>query len=102
MSEDVLIPAYAGSGEHRKRIQNRTLSQWTGLAALGLGLYFQSVLTLGPKARAAALGLVFPGAGYIASANTAGFSLLAVTYLLLLPALFAVSNECCSKVLNRS
>ncbi|KAI0126982.1 hypothetical protein BJ170DRAFT_630661 [Xylariales sp. AK1849] len=78
-----LIPESVGSGSHRKGVQHRTLALWISFAVAGLALNSQQYYPLSTKARAATLSLLFPGAGYIASANVIGTVLLIVTYLLL-------------------
>ena len=82
-----IIPANVGSGPHRKKIQQRTLIAWLGLASVGFLLFKNTALE--PGIRAAALTLLFPGAGYIACANVFGFTLLGVTYVVLPVCLFA-------------
>ncbi|KAF5026815.1 hypothetical protein F66182_1099 [Fusarium sp. NRRL 66182] len=84
-----LIPPNVGSGPHRKNVQARTLGVWVAVAVLALGIFFQNHLDIGPKYRAAALGLVFPGAGYLASANVLGGILFVLTWASLPLALFA-------------
>lgn len=86
-----LIPKSVGGGSHRKRVQHRTLTLWTLFAIVGLLFNKQQYYPLSAKARAAALSLLFPGAGYIASANVVGTVLFVVTYLLLPFTLLAVS-----------
>jgi hypothetical protein len=61
------------------------------MAAAGFYLFSQKSVDLDPKWRAAALGLVFPGAGYMASANAVGWFLLVLTWALMPMALLAVS-----------
>ncbi|KAF2813992.1 uncharacterized protein BDZ99DRAFT_567692 [Mytilinidion resinicola] len=84
-----LIPVSVGSGTHRKNVQNKTLLLWTTQAILGLSVFYQKQYVLSPKVRAAALSLVFPGAGYIASANILGGVFFLLTFISLPPALFA-------------
>lgn len=81
------IPANVGSGSHRKKVQQRTLISWLGLASIGFLLFNNTALQ--PGVRAAALTLLFPGAGYIACANVFGLILLGVTYAILPVCLFA-------------
>ncbi|RKK72612.1 hypothetical protein BFJ69_g9928 [Fusarium oxysporum] len=84
-----LIPPNVGSGPHRKNVQARTLGVWMALVFTALGIFFQNYVDIGPKYRAAALGLVFPGAGYLASANVLGGILFALTWASVPLALFA-------------
>ncbi|VTT58902.1 unnamed protein product [Fusarium fujikuroi] len=84
-----LIPPNVGSGPHRKNVQARTLGVWIALTFTALGIFFQDYVDLGPKYRAAALGLVFPGAGYLASANALSEILFVVTWASIPLALFA-------------
>ena len=91
--EDIpeLIPDSVGRGTTRKIFQNRTLRQWSFIALAGLSIYYQKLYEMQPSIRAAALGLVFPGAGFIACANiTSGLSFI-LTLVLLPVTLFAVS-----------
>lgn len=55
---------------------------WTILAAIGVATFYQNFFELDTKIRAAALSLVFPGAGYIASCNIAGAILFILTWAL--------------------
>ncbi|KAL6364086.1 hypothetical protein LRP88_03519 [Fusarium phalaenopsidis] len=84
-----LIPPNVGTGPHRKNVQAVTLTVWIATACLGTALFYQPWLTIGSNYRAAALGLVFPGAGYLASANPLGYILLVLTFTAIPPALFA-------------
>ena len=59
----VLIPASAGKGRTKWQYQRRTLIQYAGLASVGLSAFYKSS---SPSLRAAGLGLLFPGAGFIA------------------------------------
>ncbi|KAL4939225.1 hypothetical protein BDV06DRAFT_225196 [Aspergillus oleicola] len=87
---DEYIPAQAGRGDHRKRVQGRTLTYWLILAGAGLAAFTPNEFAaLSPKTRAAALSLVFPGAGYLACLNLKGAVLLVLTYLFLPVCLFA-------------
>lgn len=86
-----LIPPNVGTGPHRKNVQAVTLAVWTTTACLGTGIFYQPWFVIGSNYRAAALGLVFPGAGYLASANPLGYILLVLTLAAIPPALFAVS-----------
>jgi hypothetical protein len=54
-----------------------------------MSVYYQKQYTLSFKARAAALSLMLPVAGYIASANILGSIFLLLTFSLLPFALFA-------------
>ena len=62
------------------------------VAAGAAFIFFQPWYSLDQRIRAAALGLVFPGAGYLTSANILGAVLLALTWLAVPFSLFAVSN----------
>ncbi|PNP79437.1 hypothetical protein FNYG_07272 [Fusarium nygamai] len=84
-----LIPPNVGSGPHRKNVQARTLGVWIALALTALGIFFQDYVDIGTKYRAAALGLIFPGTGYLASANVLGGILFARTWASIPLALFA-------------
>lgn len=86
-----MIPPNVGTGPHRKNVQAVTLTVWIATACLGTVLFYQPWFNIGPNYRAAALGLVFPGAGYLASANPLGYILLVLTLAAIPPALFAVS-----------
>ncbi|KAI9150872.1 Aldehyde dehydrogenase, dimeric NADP-preferring [Paramyrothecium foliicola] len=84
-----LIPPNVGRGSHRILVQIRTLSVWTLAALFGAFVFFQNWVHVSPKTRAAALGLVFPGAGYLASATVLGAVLFVLTWAALPAALFA-------------
>ncbi|KAJ2893749.1 hypothetical protein MKZ38_008286 [Zalerion maritima] len=84
-----LIPPNVGQAAHRHLVQARTLAVWIAVAAVGVFLLYGSVVDMGPKGRAAALTLVFPGAGYIAAANLVSALLLVLTWALMPLALFA-------------
>jgi hypothetical protein len=73
-------------------VQRRTVALWITFSVAGLVLNHQEAFPLSAKSRAAALSLLFPGAGYIASANVTGTVFLVLTYLLLPLALLAVST----------
>ena len=60
---DVLIPPSAGLGLTKRYYQRRTMFQYSALYLLGLWS-FQNLSS--PSVRAAALGLLFPGAGLVA------------------------------------
>lgn len=59
---------------------------------MGFSAYKQNLIDLSPSIRAALLGIVFPGAGFIACANIAGSVALLVTLAILPVTLFAVSG----------
>ncbi|RTE76498.1 hypothetical protein BHE90_009047 [Fusarium euwallaceae] len=84
-----LIPPNVGTGPHRKNVQAVTLTVWTATAFLGTAFFYQPWFNIEPNYRAAALGLVFPGAGYLASANALAYILLVLTWVAIPPALFA-------------
>ncbi|KAF5568663.1 hypothetical protein FPHYL_2679 [Fusarium phyllophilum] len=84
-----LIPPNVGSGPHRKNVQARTLGVWITFVLVSLGIFFQSYVDIGPKYRAADLGLIFPGAGYLASPNVLGGILFVLTWASVPLALFA-------------
>ncbi|KAF5975919.1 hypothetical protein FCOIX_7456 [Fusarium coicis] len=84
-----LIPPNVGSGPHRKNVQARTLGVWIALAFTALAIFFQKYVDVGPKYRAAALGLMFAGAGYLASANVLGGILFVLTWASIPLVLFA-------------
>lgn len=85
-----LVPDNAGLGTFRKSVQNRTLARWSALSVLGLAAFYQHGIKLSPGMRAAVLGLLFPGAGFIACANWVGAALGVLTVILLPVTLFAV------------
>ena len=87
-----LIPSSVGQGTTRKSVQNRTLALWAFLTSAGLGIFYQKAYDLSQNARAAALGLVFPGAGFVACANITGALSFVLTWALVPLALFAVSQ----------
>ncbi|EXJ91486.1 hypothetical protein A1O3_00034 [Capronia epimyces CBS 606.96] len=89
LAQPELIPDSASTGKVRQSVQNRTVGWWIVSAIAGLLLFNNNVVHLPPKARAAAVTLVFPGAGYIAAANWPAGLLLLLTYLLLPLCLFA-------------
>ncbi|KAF5541359.1 linalool dehydratase-isomerase precursor [Fusarium napiforme] len=84
-----LIPPNVGSGPHRKNVQARTLGVYIAFVLVSLGIFFQNYVDVGPKYRAAALGLIFPGAGYLASANVVSGILFVLTWASIPLALFA-------------
>ncbi|EXJ90168.1 hypothetical protein A1O3_03237 [Capronia epimyces CBS 606.96] len=87
-----LIPDHTSNGKIRQAAQRRTLRLWTVLVVTGLILFDNHHvidLSLSPKSRAAAVTLLFPGAGYIAAANWQAAALLVLTYVLLPVTLFA-------------
>ncbi|KAF1816396.1 hypothetical protein P152DRAFT_121713 [Eremomyces bilateralis CBS 781.70] len=61
--KDVLIPRDAGTGVTKWYYQRRTIYQYALVAGLGLLTFYNSE---NPRMRAAALGVLFPGAGFIA------------------------------------
>lgn len=60
---DVLIPENVGRGTVKWYYQRRSLAQYAVMAGLGLYTFYNSA---SPSIRAAALGLLFPGAGLVA------------------------------------
>ncbi|KAH7047327.1 hypothetical protein B0J12DRAFT_575464 [Macrophomina phaseolina] len=76
-----LIPENVGSGLHRKKVQNRALATWSSLGAIAVYTFYQKPFGLSAPSRAAILGLVFPGAGYVACGNWLGWGLLVLTIL---------------------
>ena len=60
---DVLIPENVGRGTVKWYYQRRSLAQYACLAGFGLYTFYSSA---SPSVRAAALGLLFPGAGLVA------------------------------------
>lgn len=87
-----MIPEDVGSGLHRKSVQNRTLAVWSALALTAVFAFYQSFYRLHNSTRAAALGLVFPGAGYVACGNWLGTGLFILTVLTQPLVLFAVCS----------
>lgn len=85
------IPSTVGTGTVSKRFRNRTLQQWATLTITGLAIFYQQKFPVPPRARAAAIGLLFPGAGFIASANIVGAFAFILTQALLALSLVAVS-----------
>ncbi|KAF2109643.1 hypothetical protein BDV96DRAFT_231304 [Lophiotrema nucula] len=61
--KDVLIPENVGRGTVKWYYQRRSLAQYALMAGLGLYTFYSSA---SPSLRAAALGLLFPGAGLVA------------------------------------
>jgi len=61
------------------------------LAVGGLTVFYQKSFYLSSNVRAAALGLLFPGAGFIACANVAGGIAFILTFILIPVTLFTVS-----------
>ncbi|KAF5625190.1 uncharacterized protein FTJAE_10087 [Fusarium tjaetaba] len=82
-----MIPPHVGIGSHRWTVQMRTLLCWAAQATTGLYLFSQHNIPIDTRYKAAALGLLFPGAGYIASGNILGCILLILT-LALYPLVF--------------
>jgi hypothetical protein len=85
------IPSTVGTGQVSIRFRTRTLQQWATLTITGLAIFYQNKFPLPPRARAAAIGLLFPGAGYIACANILGAFAFVLTQALLALSLVAVS-----------
>ncbi|KAF2490591.1 hypothetical protein BU16DRAFT_518028 [Lophium mytilinum] len=83
------IPPTLGANVTSKRFQNRTMVQWATLTAISLTLFHQNIVPVSSGLRAAAVGLIFPGAGYIACANITGAVAFIVTWLSLPAAMFA-------------
>lgn len=77
---DVLIPPHVGRGHIKTYYQRRTLSQYFSISAGGLWVFFNLNNT---AYRAAALGLLFPGAGYAAVATIPSIVAAAFTIVLL-------------------
>lgn len=63
MQIDVLISRQCGKGSSKRYHQRRTLIQYSCLVATGLAIFYK---TKDPHVRAAGLGLLFPGAGFVA------------------------------------
>jgi hypothetical protein len=76
-------------GKLAKARQKKTLGLWMTLVCTGLILFNGQVVQLSPKSRAAAVTMLFPGAGYIAAANWRAAALLILTYVLFPVCLFA-------------
>lgn len=74
--QDVLISRHCGKGSAKKYHQRRTLIQYTLLAAAGLATFYKSE---NPRLRAAGLGLLFPGAGFVAVCTIPSILSLIVT-----------------------
>jgi hypothetical protein len=85
-----MIPPHVGTGSHRWVVQLRTLLCWTVQAIVGIFIFYQSSFPIDSKLRSAALGLLFPGAGYIASGNILSIFLLIITLALYPIVLFLV------------
>ncbi|KAG9775435.1 hypothetical protein KCU88_g5095, partial [Aureobasidium melanogenum] len=77
--QDVLIPPNAGRGLIKKYHQRRTLYQYIAMALFGLWSF--NNLT-SPFYRAAALGLLFPGAGFIGVGTLPAFAAFLVSLVL--------------------
>lgn len=60
---DVLISRQCGKGTTKRYHQRRTMVQYACLAIAGLATFYK---TENPRLRAAGLGLLFPGAGFVA------------------------------------
>lgn len=67
----MLVPNDVGTGAVTKYYQRRTLAQYIVIAGVGLYAWYTSE---NPRLRAAALGLLFPGAGLVAACTV--FSIL--------------------------
>jgi hypothetical protein len=65
--------------------------QWTTLTVISLAIFHQISFPISSGARAAAIGLLFPGAGFIACGNFVGAIAFAFTWICFPAALFAVS-----------
>lgn len=73
---DVLIPQECGKGVVKRYHQRRTLVQYAFLASIGLATFYKID---SPKARTAGLGLLFPGAGFVAVCTLPSILALVVT-----------------------
>jgi len=82
----VLIPDNVGKGFTKQWYQRRTLIQYAGLAALGLSCFYRSE---SPSLRAAGLGCLFPGAGFLAVLTIPSIISLLVSTALIHLVLFA-------------
>lgn len=74
--QDVLISRHCGKGGAKRYHQRRTLIQYALLAAAGLATFYKSE---NPRLRAAGLGLLFPGAGFVAVCTVPSILSLIVT-----------------------
>lgn len=83
---DLLVPEEAGRGAVKRRFQQRTLLAWAGTSALGLYVFYSFK---SPALRAAALGLVFPGAGLTAVGTVPALICFVLTIALIPLVLFA-------------
>ncbi|RII15362.1 hypothetical protein CUC08_Gglean003403 [Alternaria sp. MG1] len=61
--QDVLIPQQCGKGKAKRYYQTRTLVQYAFLTFTGLAVFYKID---DPQARVAGIGLLFPGAGFVA------------------------------------
>lgn len=75
-----MVPKTAGLGIVKQYYQQRTLYQYLGLSAFGLYVFAYST---DPQRRAAALGLLFPGAGLTAVATIPSLLAFAATIALI-------------------
>jgi hypothetical protein len=83
---DVLIPSNAGRGAIKKSYQRRTLYQYIAMSSIGL-LGFYNLAH--PALRAISLGLLFPGAGFVAMGTISSFAAAVISLGLFLVALYA-------------
>ncbi|KAH6887474.1 hypothetical protein B0T10DRAFT_460920 [Thelonectria olida] len=84
--EDVLIPPHAGRGLIKKYHQRRTLYQYLALSGGGLWSFYHLNNT---AYRAAALGFLFPGAGFTAVATLTSLGAFLLTVVLIPVTVFA-------------
>lgn len=84
--QDLLIPENVGKGSVKRYRQQQTLITWASISAVGLYAFY----TLNsPPLRAAALGLLFPGAGLVAVFTVPSLLCFVFTFLSIPLALFA-------------
>ncbi|KAF2810915.1 uncharacterized protein BDZ99DRAFT_519591 [Mytilinidion resinicola] len=83
------IPPNLGANVTSKRFQNRTMVQWAVLTTISLTIFHQTIVPVSSRVKAAAVGFIFPGAGFIACANITGAIAFLVTWALLPAAMFA-------------
>ncbi|KAK1851277.1 linalool dehydratase-isomerase precursor [Colletotrichum chrysophilum] len=83
--QDVLIPPSAGRGMIKKYHQRRTLYQYTFLSLAGLWSFHNLEST---SYRAAALGFLFPGAGFTAVASPTAVAAFLLTLVLIPVSIF--------------
>ncbi|KAI1612524.1 hypothetical protein EDD36DRAFT_487577 [Exophiala viscosa] len=84
--EDVLVPEKVGTGNTKWQYQRRTLSQYGLLFLAGLTSFYKLE---SPALRAAALGMLFPGAGLVAVATIPSLIAFVVSSALIPFVLFA-------------